>query len=393
MRHASRRHFLTTLAATGGAMALPRLASAHPPKQAPNVVMVYLKGGNDGYNTVVPLGNARYQKLRPNLALKREQTIVLNERQGLHSSLQAALPLLQDGDLAIVQGIGQQDVTNQHYRDAETLFTASGPDEFLDTGWMTRALTQNRTLLRPTIDVLAFGDLDIREADPMGPFRGGGAEVGVVNMLYPQEWATRRVVSATSHLTTQKAAGAVSFRLDAPAPLATPFGRDSFGQSLKSIVELARAGLAPPVVHVTLNSEDGDHHHAFDTHWDQLKYHGPTLTQLAEGLAAFRAGMREIGQWNNTLLFTYDEFGRSPKENDKQGTHHGWANVQFVAGGRVKGGLVGEPLPVVDVFGIDGPAPTIDIRRLYTTVIESFWGGTAAGVFSTRMKPLDLIRA
>ena len=124
-----------------------------------------------------------------------------------------------------------------------------------------------------------------------------------------------------------------------------------------------------------------------------MKYHGPALERLAKGIAAFRDGMREIGQWDNTLLATYDEFGRSPKENETGGTHHGWSSVQFLAGGRVKGGLHGEPMPVVDVFAIDGPAPTIDYRSLYTTVIENWWGGSARGVFERSFKSLDLLRA
>ena len=89
---------------------------------------------------------------------------------------------------------------------------------------------------------------------------------------------------------------------------------------------------------------------------------------------------------------TYDEFGRSPKENEKFGTHHGWASSQFVAGGRVKGGLVGEAPKVVDVFALDGPPPVIDYRALHTTMIENWWGGSASGVFDRRYKPLDILK-
>ena len=356
--------------------------------------MVYLKGGNDGYNTLVPVNNARYRRLRPTLTQTRAQVMMLTESHGLHRGLEALLPLWQDKQLAILQGIGQQDVTNQHYRDAETLFTGSSPDEFLVNGWMTRALNQNAQLKRSNIDVFAFGDLDIREADPMGPFRGGNTSVGVINMLYPNEWQARHRVADTAFLTTAKAGEAAkSFSLDSPPTFKTTFPRDSFGVALQSTVELAAAGKAPPVVHITLNAEDGDQHNAFDTHWAQLKFHGPVLERLAQGLAAFRLGMQEIGQWNDTLVFTYDEFGRSPKENAEGGTHHGWSSVHFALGGRVNGGLFGEPMPVVDVFQIDGPPPVIDYRALYTTVIESWWGGNANGVFAKRFKPLPLLRS
>ena len=353
-------------------------------------VMVYLKAGNDAYNTLVPFTDARYYKMRPNIALNRDALIHLNQTHGLHKNLAPLMPIWRDKQLAIIQGIGQADVTNQHYRDAETQFTASGSEEFLVDGWVTRALTANKAKLRPSLDALAFGDLDIRESDPMGPFRGG--KLGVINIAFPSEWLSRHEVSKTAFLATTKSTEAAkTFALNNPRALTTKFPTDSFGQALQATVELAAAGLAPPVVHITLNSEDGDHHHAFDTHWDQLKYHGPVLARLANGLAAFRQGMQEINAWDNTLLITYDEFGRSPKENEKQGTHHGWAGVHFALGGKVKGGMFGEPMPVVGVFQIGGPPPVIDSRALYTTVIESHWGGTANGVFQHRFKRLDLL--
>lgn len=405
LSHISRRQFLLSTAAAGVSISpWQRALAAHP--SPPLTVMVYLKGGNDAYNTLAPFTNARYAKLRPTLALKREQLILLNEQYGFHNALAAMMPLWHDKQLAVLQGIGQGDVTNQHYRDAETLFTASGSEQFLDEGWVTRTWNANRHFSRAGLDALAFGDLDIREADPMGPFRGGdggssgsnGGEgnhaFGVINIAYPHEWLTRRNIAATAHLTNEKSrATAGKLALPNPRALKTAFPSDSFGQALQATVELAAAGLAPPVVHICLNAEDGDQHNAFDTHWDQQKYHAPALTRLAEGMRAFRTGMEEIHRWNDTLLFTYDEFGRSPKENEKQGTHHGWSSVHFVAGGRVKGGLYGAPLPVVNVFQIDGPPPVIDYRALYTTVIEQHWGGKANGVFQQRFKAIDLLKS
>jgi uncharacterized protein (DUF1501 family) len=387
----NRRQFLLA----NSALALTNAPWASSLAQTPSdklTIMIYLKAGNDAYNTLVPFTQPRYYNMRPNIAQKRESLIHLNDTHGLHKNMEAIMPLWRDNELAILQGIGQAEVTNQHYRDAETLFTASGAEQFLSDGWVTRSLMANKSALKPAVDVFAFGDLDIRESDPMGPFRG--EKLGVINVAYPNEWLTHRNVAQTAFLASPKAVDAAkSFALPAPRQLKTVFPTDSFGQAIQASVELAAAGLAPPVIHITLNSEDGDHHHAFDTHWDQLKYHGPTLARLANGISALRAGLQEIGAWDKTLIFTYDEFGRSPKENEKQGTHHGWAGVHFVTGGRVKGGLYGEPMPVVNVFQIDGPPPSIDYRALYTTVIESHWGGTANGVFQKRFKSLNILKS
>ena len=124
-----------------------------------------------------------------------------------------------------------------------------------------------------------------------------------------------------------------------------------------------------------------------------MKYHGDALKRLAESFAALRSGLQEIGRWDETLVATYDEFGRSPMENENKGTHHGLASTHFVMGGRVAGGLYGEAPPVVKMHPIGGPAPVIDTRRVWTTIASRWWNVDANGVFDRRYAPLDLLRA
>jgi uncharacterized protein (DUF1501 family) len=398
-RHFNRRDFLL-LTAAAPLLTLPwgkgLIASTGAPLQPSSLlVMVYLKGGNDAYNTFVPLNDAHYRKLRPTIAIAREQLIPFSSTHGFNAALKPLLPLWENHEMALLQGIGQQEVTNQHYRDLETQFTAASPDQYYSDGWLTRALGANAgngRLGKSTLDAIAFGVLDIREADPMGPFRGN--KIRVVNMQHPSEWLIGQKITGTQHLESTPARAVVNtFAQPQRIALKTAFPANEFGDALKATAELAAAGLAPPVVHITLTAADDDQHHAFDTHWDQQKYHGPTLTRLAEGLAAFRNAMREIGMWDDTMVATYDEFGRCPKENEKQGTHHGWGSTQLVLGGKIKGGLYGEPIPVIDVFAIDGPPPVIDYRQLYTTIIEKWWQGSARGVFDRGFKTIDLLRS
>jgi uncharacterized protein (DUF1501 family) len=357
------------------------------------LVLVYLKGGNDAYNTFVPLNDARYRRLRPNIGIARDRLIPFSATHAFNPALRSLLPIWENREMALLQGIGQAEVTNQHYRDLEMQFTASSLGKYYTDGWVTRAFGANapRNLRgNSDLDALAFGDLDIREADPMGPFRGN--KIRVINMQHPSEWIIGQKVAGTVHLeSTPARALANSYSQPQRMTLKTSFPANEFGDALRAAAELSATGLAPPVIHVSLTAVDDDQHHAFDTHWEQNKYHAATLTKLAEGLAAFRNAMREIGQWDNTLVATYDEFGRSPKENEKQGTDHGWGSTHMVMGGKVKGGLLGVPMPVVDVFAIDGPAPVIDYRELYTTIIEKWWGGSARSVFEREFNSLDLL--
>ena len=393
-----RRHFLS-LASVAPLMNLPWATALGANtvaaiQSSTLLVMVYLKGGNDAYNTFVPLDNARYRKMRPSLAIARDQLIPFSATHGFNPALKSLLPLWENKEMALLQGIGQQEITNQHFRDLETQFTAASPGQYYDDGWLTRALRANAGNSRlgsSVLDAVAFGVLDIRESDPMGPFRGN--KIRVINMQHPSEWLIGQKVVGTQHLESTPARTLVDTYVQPHrVSLKTAFPANEFGDALRATAELAAAGIAPPVVHITLTATDDDQHHAFDTHWDQRKYHGPALTRLAEGLAAFRGAMVEIGQWNNTLLATYDEFGRCPKENEKQGTHHGWGSTHVVLGGKVKGGLFGQANPVIDVFAIDGPPPVIDYRELYTTIIEQWWHGSARGVFDRSFKTLDLLR-
>jgi uncharacterized protein (DUF1501 family) len=388
---ATRRRLLQAMAAAPVAASLG--SHAAPPLPQRLLVMVFLYGGNDGYNTWVPYADPLYYKLRPTIAVPRDATLKITERHGFHPSLAALIPSWEAKDLAIVQGLGYAEGTQQHFRDIDTAFTGCEGQEFSRDGWVTRALSRRGRDASASADAVAFDVLDIREADPFGPFRG--EKLRVAQVYFGADLLNSHRIGAHVHQATQP------FRERLPAAdrqipttaLRTRFPDDPFGMAMRAAVELASADRALPVIHVALDGLDQDKHHSVDCHWDQLKYHGDALRRLADGLAALRAGLTEIGRWDESLVVTYDEFGRSPMENEDRGTHHGLATTHFVMGGRVKGGLHGEAPPMVRMHPIGGPAPVIDTRRLWTTVIERWWESDASGVFTRRHAALDLLRA
>ncbi|MGC3965548.1 MAG: DUF1501 domain-containing protein [Rhodocyclaceae bacterium] len=137
------------------------------------------------------------------------------------------------------------------------------------------------------------------------------------------------------------------------------------------------------VVRLTLGS--------FDTHQNQVGTHANLLTQLTEGLSAFKAGMIELGRWDDTLVATYSEFGRRPKENASGGTDHGTIAPHFVLGGRVRGGLLGET-PDLSVLDASGNLPyRVDFRQVYATLLERWWQVPAAPILGGRFSPLEVV--
>jgi uncharacterized protein (DUF1501 family) len=385
-----RRTALKALAAAPLAATLPAWAAdASRPRRL--LVLVFLYGGNDGFNTWVPYTDALYYKLRPTIAVPRDAVLKITDSHGFHPSLAPLMPSWKSGDLALVQGVGYAEATQQHYRDGEIAFTAADR-EIVGEGWVSRAFARADLGRRDRPDALAFDVLDIQAADPMGPFRG--ERMGVVQVYNARELLIKRraadcAVVANKHGASRLAAEPTL----PPRALATKFADDPFGEAMRAAVELAAADPGLPVIHVALNGLDDDKHHSVDTHWNQLEHHGGALKRLAEGLAALRAGLTEIGRWDETLVATYDEFGRSPVENEDRGTHHGLATTHLVMGGRVKGGLHGAAPRVERVFQVGGPAPSIDTRRVWTTVAERWWGLDAAGLFDRRYAALDLIRS
>src|SRR3954470_7581409 len=121
-----RREFL---AALGGATViawLPRSALAAAQGRYENLlIIVELKGGNDGLNTVIPYADPDYANLRPRLAIPRDQVLQLDARTGLHPALQPLMPLWQNRELAVVQGVGYPGANLSHFRSIEIWDTAS----------------------------------------------------------------------------------------------------------------------------------------------------------------------------------------------------------------------------------------------------------------------------
>ena len=165
----------------------------------------------------------------------------------------------------------------------------------------------------------------------------------------------------------------------------TPFPRSSFGNAVRTTAQVAssRAGIA--AVKLSLGG--------FDTHSNQPATHARLLKELAEGLVTLRSALMEIDRWETTLVMTYAEFGRRPRENLSRGTDHGTANAQFVLGGRVRGGLYGLS-PGLSRLDGNGNLPfAVDFRELYATVLGRWWGLDAARTLAGRFAPVDLLKA
>ncbi|MDP2868326.1 DUF1501 domain-containing protein [Methyloversatilis sp.] len=117
--------------------------------------------------------------------------------------------------------------------------------------------------------------------------------------------------------------------------------------------------------------------HGFDTHERQPEVHARLLARLAATMSVLRAALQASGRWSDTLLMTRSEFGRRAAENLSAGTDHGSAGVQFIAGGRLAGGVSGAQ-PDLDRLDRRGnPPPQVETGRLNRDV-AAWWSGAQA---------------
>jgi uncharacterized protein (DUF1501 family) len=119
------------LASTFGGVELAFAAAPAGADYRNLLVLVELKGGNDGLNTVVPYADPEYYALRPKLAIARDSIVQLTDRAGLHPALAPLTPAWQAKQLAVLQGVGYPQPNLSHFRSIEIWDTAAKSDEYL----------------------------------------------------------------------------------------------------------------------------------------------------------------------------------------------------------------------------------------------------------------------
>ena len=338
------------------------------------LILVELSGANDGLNTLVPFGDDRYFSLRPRIALDSSSLVPLNKWQGLNGELRPLADSLDDGDLAIVQGLGYPGQNRSHFKSIALWETGGDGMQAGRTGWLTDDLL--------TLDGQSFDAHGISLDGGMGIFSASDGTwisltslsqlAGLAETTFAFEQTGTGATNAALGLLLQRANdldSAMSRIKDKMARTRnTPSARiqgGALGRQMGLALELVAHEINTPVLKVQLSG--------FDTHEYQLGNHENLMRDLGQSLAGLRRGLKQLGQWDNTVVMTYSEFGRRAEENNSEGTDHGTAAPHFVMGGRVKGGLWGDH-PRLDRLDDGDMRHTMDYWSLYEAVLSDWFG-------------------
>jgi uncharacterized protein (DUF1501 family) len=206
----------------------------------------------------------------------------------------------------------------------------------------------------------------------LGPLAGGGTRAIVLanteQFLRQARLATTEGQSrnkALSHILKVEAdIMQAASHLNAHYAFKTEFPQGGFGSAIKTACQIVANESGVAVVRVTLPG--------FDTHSGQPGTQARLLGELAGGVVALRSALEELGKWNDTLVLTYAEFGRRPKENLSNGTDHGTASAHFASAGAWPAACMASRLRST-VFRATVTSHAIDFRSVYATALDRWW--------------------
>ncbi len=375
---------LASLGATGMGLGLgiPRAVSAAQANDYKALVCVYLFGGNDGNNLIVPMDAARYAKyvnVRGNLALGGSKLLspiadAVGNPYALHYGLPELNALYGLGKLAVVLNTGmlEQPLTraehlaglktpsNLYSHSDQTVQVQTGQPNSLGTGWGGRLLDKFGAASDSLAAVSMLSPALLVEGDNVRGnmvIPGSGQNSASLSLSGMNLWpssagaARRQAVSQMLGLDggnmVRQAANkamadglALADALNSAAgltPLSTQFPGTNLGNQFKEILRMirlrAQQGSGRQVFFCSMGG--------FDTHSSQDWQHWDLLKDLSQALAAFYQGTVEVGLENHVTSFTQSEFGRTLQSN-VSGSDHAWGNHQIVLGGAVRGGIHGQ---------------------------------------------------
>lgn len=348
-------------------------------------VQIFIRGGLDTLNMVVPYGDPTYYNIRGSIAIPRPGqaggALRLDDTFGLHPALSGLMPLWNQGRLAIIDAVGNNDLSRSHFDAQDFMETGTPGIKNTTTGWLDRALkmmpgsaVSEAVAFQAQLPRSFMGPEPVLVASTLTSF----------NLKVGTTWRTEAETALRAmYGARQDAVGkvgretfeAIDTIIRSPAVSAAPangavYPTAGVGPSLRQAAAVIKAGLGTRTIFISVGG-------AFDTHSGQLAAHQTEFPRIGDSLAAF---VQDLGVlMDDVVVLLVSEFGRTAYVNGSAGTDHGSAHAVLALGGSVRGGrMLGRwpGLSPTQLYQNRDLAATTDFRDLYAEIARKHLGLT-----------------
>ena len=351
-------------------------------KKDPVLAVFQLTGGNDYFNTIIPLSKyGKYRDYRSTVFIPEGEAVRIDKDYGLHPEMAPLKKFWDEGKMAIIHGIGYENSPRSHFRSMDIWHTCE-PTKVGTEGWVGRGIKQLDPKKDNVLTGVNFGQgLPRAMAMPGVPVASVSdiENYGVLTGINGEEQRKRALERFARVYSPAIGRGPVMDYLGQTG-LDALKGADILKvapQIYKSGVEYANTPIAKKframaMVHLAnLGTRFLYTQHAsFDTHASQMPGHKQLWKDSSRAVADFFADLREHNASDNVVLIMFTEFGRRVRDNGS-GTDHGAGGVAIAIGEGVKGGHYSEYPSMEEKDLQEGDlAPNYDFRGFYTSLIE-----------------------
>lgn len=358
------------------------------------LVLIRLKGGNDGLNMIVPVFDyGNYLSNRPTIAIPQNQLLSLNDSFGMPNTMEGLMGLWNEGSMKVINSVGYPDQNLSHFRSTDIWSSASDSNVVESSGWLGRLLDQqypdfvaNPPDQPPAIQIGGTGNILFTNTEMvnLGVIVNNPEELATIaengelydatdvpECYYGEQLSYMRTVANSTFQYAEVIANAYEASSNAVEY------EYAIGQQLALVARLIKGGLSTQLYVVTL---DG-----FDTHALQSQYHPFLMYSLSLAVQRFYQDLAAGGEAHRVLAMTFSEFGRRIEQNASAGTDHGAAAPMMLFGQGLNGnGFVGAGPDLQNLDPIGNLQYDIDFRQVYATLLE-YWLCIDAGLIDDVM--------
>ena len=396
------------------------------------LVIIQMRGGNDGLNTIVPVeAYGTYADLRPDIKIPEsgagayinlDTTLADQDQVGLHPAMTGIKSLYDNGMANIIQGAGYPTHSRSHFKSIDLILTGGdGENESLADGWMGRYLKYNYDSVignpspqmpdpvgiqlgnkKPSLGFHSTEEhavsINMSGQDPSGFFTLV-SEIGLepIANIPNSDYGDKLDYIQGIEEGTEVYAKRISEVFNNGRNSTNANYPDTYlANQLKTVARLLHGGSKTKIFLVDMTG--------FDTHVDQVDAsssligkHSALLMELSDGVKAFQDDLAAMKLDDRVLTATFSEFGRKAFQNGNMGTDHGTLGPMMVFGKHLQGGVTGTNLDLTNLVNGAPQDLQCDYRNIFSDLLKNWLGAddaalTATGFFNHQSSELDLIQ-